>query len=847
MPRPPEGTVTLLFTDIEGSTQLLRAAGDAYAGLLLTHHRLVEDAIARHGGCVMDVEGDSFFAAFPTADACVAAARDSQQALERHQWPDKQRIRVRMGIHTGSPRLIDGRYIGLDVHHAARVMSAAHGGQTVLSQQAHDALEAQWTMRDLGDHRLKDLLGPQRLSQLAVDGLPNEFPPLKTLGNRFTNLPVLASVLVGRNEEIAHLTELLQANRVVTLTGPGGIGKTRLALQVAAELVDEMAGGVFFVPLAELDDPTLVIPSIARAIGLHEQPGLTITEALDAYLAEREMLLVLDNLEQILDTADDVSRLVRQAGRLRVLATSREPLRIDGEEVVEISPLEQSEAVQLFRSRASSSGVELDDATDDAVAEIVRRLDGIPLAIELAAARVRALSPQVIVDRLDRRLDLLTTGGRDRDARQRTLRATIEWSYDLLGPAEQKLFAGLSVFPGGARLEALEAVLDAELDDVASLVEKSLLRRRTDPDGAPRYWMLETIREYAAECLSDRDPDARAQGEFAAYVDRWAEERAPRWISAYDDAAGAAVVAEETNIRHALTLLPPSAQLRLAACTYATYYQRGRLTEGRELLEAALSGGADDSYWLALALGGVSACAFRLGDIPVAIDAARRAVEEARSTGDGRLLGNVLRDYANALAEGGDREGAHAALDEAIEVARSCGDGPGAIGAMTNKGHLALIAEDWERAIETTAEAEAMAEHYGWDLAVAQGMRAFNTGFAQFQLGRIDEAEKAYVFSLRVVDRTFIEGLAYPLSALAAVAAARGNHARAAFLLGVTDELIEQHNMVYDEVEKRARIALRDDVLAALDTATFDREHAAGRAASVDDVIDSFPEPTPVR
>lgn len=847
MPGPPEGTVTLLFTDIEGSTQLLRAAGDTYADLLLTHHRLLEDAIRHHDGHVVDIEGDAFFVAFPTADACVAAATDAQQALERHEWPEKQRIRVRMGIHTGSPKLIDGRYIGLDVHHAARVMSSAHGGQVVLSRPAHDALEAQWTMRDLGDHRLKDLLGPQRLYQLVVTGLPTEFPPLKTLGNRFTNLPVLASALVGRNEEIAHLTEVLRANRLVTLTGPGGIGKTRLALQVAAELVDEMAGGVFFVPLAEVDDAGLVIPSVARAIGLHEQPGLTVAETLDAYLAERDVLLVLDNLEQILDSAADVSRLVRRAPRVRVVATSREPLRIDGEEVVEISPLEQSEAVQLFTARASSSGAELGDATGDLVVEIVRRLDGIPLAIELAAARVRALSPEVIVERLDRRLDLLTTGGRDRDARQRTLRATIEWSYDLLEPAEQQLFASLAVFPGGARLDAIEAILDADLDDVASLLDKSLLRRRADPDGAPRYWMLETIREYAATRLAEREGEGQLAAAFASYFDRWAEQAAPRWIITYDNASGGVVAAEETNIRQALATLPPPERLRLAACTYSTYYQRGRLTEGRRLLEAALDEEVGDPYWRALALGGVSACAFRLGDTAAAIDAGRQAVEAARTTGDGKLLSHVLRDYANALAGIGDRKDADAALEEAIEVARSSGDGPGAVSALMNKGHLALLDQDWQRAIELTAEAEAMAQEWGWDLAVGRGMRAFNTGFARLKLGDVDEAESAFAFALRVVDPTFIEGIAYPLSALATVAAKRGEHERAAFLLGVTDELVESHDMVYEEVEARSRADLRQTLTANLDAAAFTTHYRAGRGAAIDEVIESFPEPDAVR
>ena len=851
MPQPPEGTVTLLFTDIEGSTLLLREAGDAYAALLRAHRDLLQSAFSRHGGFVVDAEGDAFFVAFRSAHDCVSAAAEAQCALHEHPWPERQRVRVRMGIHTGAPRLIDNRYIGLDVHQAARVMGAAHGGQVVLSQQACDALEGSWALRDLGEHRLKDLLGPQRLHQLVVDGLPTQFPPLKTLGTRFTNLPVLASALVGRERELERLVEQIQAHRVVTLTGPGGIGKTRLALHVAAELVDDIGGGVFFVPLAEVREAALVMPTVARTIGLQEQPGLTLEETLEAYLTEREVLLVLDNLEQVLDAAADVSSLVRNAAGVRVLVTSREPLRIDGEEVFDVPPLslpetsapERSEAVQLFVSRAASAetGFRLDDSTTGAVVEIVRRLDGIPLAIELAAARIRALPPKAIAERLDRRLDLLTTGGRDRDERQRTLRATIEWSYDLLEPDEQRTFAALSVFPGGARLEAAEAVTGAGLEHVASLVEKSLLRRRPDPDGAPRYWMLETIREYAAERLADTDPEERTLADFANYVDRWAEEHAPRWISSYDEDAGAIVAAEETNVRRAMDVLAPRERLRLAACTHATYYQHGRLTEGRRLLETALAGDVEDPYWIAFALGGVSACTHRLGDIPAATATGRRAVEAARTTGDGRLIAHVLRDYSNALAEAGDRASADRALDEAIEVARACGDTAGAVGALTNKGHLALIEENWERAIEVTAEAEAMAANSGRDLAIGQVMRAFNTGFAQLKLGQIDQAEQAFIFALRVVDRSFVEGIAYPLSALAAVANHRGDLPRAAFLVGITEELVEAHDMVFDKVERRSRAELNATLKSALGDARFEHHYRAGRAASLDELIESFP------
>ncbi|HST15052.1 MAG TPA: adenylate/guanylate cyclase domain-containing protein [Gaiellaceae bacterium] len=852
MRRLQEGTVTLLFTDIEGSTLLLREAGDDYAELLDTHRRLLSAAFARHRGHVVDSEGDAFFVAFPSAADCLAAAAEAQSALAAHPWPPGREVRVRMGIHTGTPRLVDGRYIGLDVHHAARVMAAAHGGQVVVSHEAASAADEGFDLRDLGEHRLKDLLGPQRLHQLVVPGLPAEFPPLKTLGNRFTNLPVLSSTLIGRDAEIARVTATVRSTRLVTLTGPGGIGKTRLAIQSAAELLEDFSSGVYFVSLTEVHDPSLVVPTIARTLALQDRAGLTTEETLVDYVSGRQLLFVLDNFEQVVAAAKDLSRLMQKSPDCRLLVTSREPLRIDGEQMIDVPSLalpegdtpEGTEAVELFAARATASddSFRLDASSVPDVVEIVRRLEGIPLAIELAAARVRALPLQVIIERLDRRLDLLTGGGRDRDERQRTLAATIQWSYDLLEPSEQRLFSRLAAFPGGTRLEAAEAITGATIDGITSLVDKSLLRRRLDPDGAPRYWMLETIREYAVERLAETG-DAGIRATFATYYLEWANERSPRWISDYDDAAGAIVAAEETNLRAASDLLSPRERLCLAASTYATYYQHGRLREGRALLEAALAEAPGNEYWTAFALGGLSACAFRLGDLDPAEAAGRRAVELARSLEDGRLLAHVLRDWANALVETGRLAEGEAALREAVEVARAGGDGPGTIGALINLGHLALVKEDWQRAIDVTTEADALATELGWDLNVGRVMRTFNTAFAQFKLGNVDAAEAGFVEALLVVDRSFVEGIAYPLSALAAVAAARGDATRAVFLLGLTDALVEEHDMVYDEVENRTRVALRRTLLTKLGEGQFEVAYLAGRAAAIEDVIDAFSAP----
>ena len=506
----PTGTVTLLFTDIEGSTRLLRRVGDAYADLLAEHRRLLTHAFEHHGGTIVDSEGDAFFVAFASARDAVAGAEAGQRALIGHPWPGEEELRVRMGLHTGEPRLVDGRYVGLDVHHAARLMAAGHGGQVLVSESTRALLDDGSRLRDLGEHRLKDLSHPQRLYQLEVDGLPTAFPPLKTLDNRPTNLPVQPNELIGRERELEEAEALLSNGlRVLTLTGPGGTGKTRLALQLAAHVVEEFPDGVFFVSLAPVRDWELVAPTIARTLGLREQPGETVLETLDGYLGDKELLLVLDNFEQVLAAAPAVAGLCASASRLKLLVTSRTPLRLSGERTYPVPPLELAESVRLFAARAHAAALDFDvtEENEDAVAGICRRLDGLPLAIELAATRIRSLPPPALLRRLDQRLKLLTGGAQDLDERQRTLRATIDWSYELLPQAERDLFARLGVFVGGSRLDAAEALCGAieidVLDGLQSLVEKSLLRQRPDPDGEPRFWMLETIREFALGLLDE--------------------------------------------------------------------------------------------------------------------------------------------------------------------------------------------------------------------------------------------------------------------------------------------------------------------------------------------------------
>jgi len=463
----PSGSVTFLFTDIEGSTRLLHEHGAQYADLLAEHRRAVRAAIERHHGVEVDTQGDAFFVAFGRVDGALAAADE----IVRTEGP----IRVRIGIHTGEPMVTAEGYVGIDVHRAARICAAAHGGQVVLSEAARDSLGHD-PGRDLGLHRLKDLGAPERLFQLGTEA----FPPLRSLNA--TNLPAQTGPLVGRVHELDDLAELIETGRVVTMTGAGGSGKTRLALQAAAESVGRFSGGVFWVPLASVNDPSLIEPTIAQALGAHH--------GLAAHIDENRMLLLLDNVEQLLPgAAAPLAGLIAACPNLRLLLTSRAPLRIDGEREYPVRPLPAADALELFRERAFIAEPEA------AVREICRRLDGLPLAIELAAARTRILPPDQLLARLEHALPVLTGGRRDAPERQRTLRATIAWSYDLLSEDERRLFDRLGVFAGGFTLDAAEAVCDADLETVGSLLEQSLLRRSDDG----RLGMLVTILEFAVE------------------------------------------------------------------------------------------------------------------------------------------------------------------------------------------------------------------------------------------------------------------------------------------------------------------------------------------------------------
>jgi predicted ATPase/class 3 adenylate cyclase len=612
------GTVTFLFTDIEGSTRLLQRLGDRYREVVDRHGRILREAIASGGGTEVHTEGDSFFAVFPTPAGALAAAVQVQQALATHAWPEGHSVRVRMGLHTGNGVLGGDDYIGLDVHLAARIAAAGHGGQVLVSEatkaQIEQTLPEGTSLRDLGRHRLKDIEQPEHLYDLVIADLPAEFPAIRTMDARPTNLPPQRTSFIGRGRQVAEVTSLLAERRLLTLTGPGGTGKTRLALKVAADHLDRFSDGVFFADLSPIPDPALVPSVIAQALVVREEAGRDLLDTLADHLRDRHLLLVLDNSEQVIEAAAAIARLLDAAPRLTVLATSRAPFHISAEHEYQVPPLAvpdpghvadiemvtRSEAVALFTERAAAirPGFQITSQNAPAVAQIGDRLDGLPLAIELAASRLKILSPDALLERLGQRLSLLTGGARDLPERQRTLRSTIEWSHELLEPEVQRLFARLGTFNGGWSLEAAEVIcgpgLDVEvLDGLSTLIDHSMVRPGEPGDGGPRFTMLETIREFAVERLASSGEEDELRRRHAEQFRDLAEEAGHHLTREHRVAWLSRLETEHDNLRAALDRAERTRDadtgLRTAAAIWRFWLQRGHLSEGRGRLERLLS------------------------------------------------------------------------------------------------------------------------------------------------------------------------------------------------------------------------------------------------------------------
>jgi predicted ATPase/class 3 adenylate cyclase len=762
----PTGTVTFLFTDIEGSTRLADELGGAAYGVLLERHRqALRAGFERYDGIEVGTEGDSFFVVFSMPASALSAAADGQLALARTDWPAEAPIRVRMGIHTGEGLLADGSYVGTDVNRAARIAAAGHGGQILVSETTTALVTDPPVgvhLRSLGRHRLKDLR-PEHISQLDVDGLPDVFPSIRSLDARPNNLPTQLTSFVGRDEQVAEVVRLMESARLVTLTGPGGTGKTRLSLQVAAEIAGDQADGATFVALATIADPDLVTSAIATTLGLPDAGGKPLRDRLVEHLRDRQHLLILDNFEQVASAAPLLSDLLREAPRLRILVSSRVALRISGEQEYPVPPLELpahgnaeatsseqvagNEAVRLFvdRARLVRPDFVLDDSNAGAVAEIVSRLDGLPLAIELAAARSRLLSPGAMLPRLERRLDLLAGGMRDLPERQQTLRGAIAWSHDLLEPAERRLFARFSVFVGGAELAEAEAVCGPAsevgrdvLDGLEALVDHSLIRQ-VERVGEPRFFMLGTIRDFAVEQLAaSGEQEALRRRHALAYLGL-AERAAPSLTTSDQRTWLDRLARDHDNLRaaHGWAIEKDDAAvgLRLVTALWRFWQIRGYLFEGRSRADAAIAipGARDAGETYLAAVDASGGLCYWLADFRCAEARYEEVLAVRRAGGDKRAVAEALYNLGfTQLFFREDVERARKLSEEALALFREAGEERGTAKALWALGNVASYQNDPAAARRYCEEA----------IPILRSLdESFMLAWSQYTLGQIETVE----------------------------------------------------------------------------------------------------------
>ena len=863
MASPPTGTVTFLFTDIEGSTKLWQRDAEAMQDALARHDAILYRVIKEHDGYVFKTVGDAFCCAFATATDALEATLKVQQALFAEDWSVEGGVRVRMALHTGVAEERDEDYFGPPVNRVARLLSAAHGGQVLLSAATHEMVRDQLpeavSFWYLGEQRLKDLFRPERVFQLVASGLPSEFPPLRILEARPNNLPLQSTPLVGREREVAEVAQRLRGEqvRLLTLTGPGGTGKTRLALQAGADLLEGFDDGVFFVSLATITDPALVPSAIAEPLGVRESAEQTLQESLKSYIGDKRLLLILDNFEQVPDGTPVAGELVAACPKLKVLATSRIPLRLYGEQEYPVPPLTlpdsgdlpslevltQYEAVRLFveRARAVKADFAVTNESAPAVAEICKRLDGLPLAIELAAARVRLLSPEAMLARLGNRLKLLKGGARDLPARQQTLRGTLDWSYHLLTEEEKTLFGRLSAFSGGSTLEAIEEICYPEeegidaLEGIESLLEENLLKQEEGVGGESRFAMLETIQEYAREKLEESGEAEEVKRRHAEYFLGLAEE-ANAELRGPEAAKGLErLETEHDNMRAALSWTIGRQKvelgLRLAGALWRFWSVRAHYGEGRRWLEGALvAGGRGSTESRATALAGVGELASYQGDFERAekalaeglellveegtsrsevklyllsslghvalektdYDRATEAFEESlalsREMGNSWGLAGSIMSLATVIHEKGDLERATELYEEGIHLYRERGDKLGLARCLNNLGLVVYSRGDLERATRLTQESVALLRELGAGADTAVGL--CNLGWMTLLQNDLGKAADLYEESLALAWDSGMQPMVLPtLEGYACLAGARGEARRAARLWGMAQTL----------------------------------------------------------
>jgi len=836
MPDLPSGTVTFLFTDIEGSTRLWEQYPETMRSALARHDALLRESIESHNGHVFKTVGDAFCAAFATASDALRSILAAQKALQQESWEEIGSLRVRMAMHTGAAEERDNDYFGPALNRVARLLSIGHGEQVLLSMPAEelvkDSLPEGCSLKDMGSHRLKDLQQPEHVFQLIAPDLPAEFPPLRSLQAFANNLPNQLTSFIGRDKEIEAVKSLLAKSRLLTLTGSGGCGKTRLALQVAADLIEEFADGVWLVELAALSDPSLLPQAVASALGVREEPGRALQQTLSDYLMQKQMLLLMDNCEHLLQACADLAQtLLKQCPHLSLLTTSREALRVAGEQVYRVPSLlapdptqlpkeekelaavvSEYEAPNLFVERASLQKADftLTNQNAFAVAWVCHRLDGIPLAIELAAARVSALTVEEINTRLEHRFRLLRGGSRTALPRQQTLQATLDWSYDLLTEQERLLLGRLSVFAGGWGLEAAEAVCSEEpivafevLELLASLVDRSLVIA-AEREGKSRYRLLESIRAYAQERLQQTGEERLWRDRHLDFFLAWAEEAEPYLRGAKQAEWLERLESEQDNLRSALSWCQQDkeraeAGLRLAGFLFRFWEIRGYWSEGREYLQAALSQetAPPKTRARANALNGAGVLAYDQGDYATAHILQEESLAIYRELGDRSGIAASLNNLGNVAKEQGDYAEARVLYEESLAILRELGDKSGIAYSLSNLGNVA-----WRQG----------------DVAAARALH-----------------DESLAIRRELGDKL---GIAYTLEGMAALAAGQGQNERAARLWVTAEVLREAIHSPLSPKEKEAHDRKVATARASLGEEAFAAAWEAGRAMTLEQAIE---------
>jgi predicted ATPase/class 3 adenylate cyclase len=897
--------VTFLFTDIEGSTRLWEQDAERMRTALACHDALARTAVERHGGIVVKTIGDGVHAAFDDACNAVAASVALQQALSNPAATHGIALRVRCGLHAGAVERRDNDYFGTAVNRAARIMGAAHGGQVLLSQAVSEIVVSRLphgvTLRDLGLVRLRDLASPERIYQVLHPQLREQFPALRSLEATPNNLPQQVTSFVGRERVLAEAKKALAATRLLTLTGVGGLGKTRLSLQIAADVIDDYPDGVWLVELAAVADPQIVPQAVASVLGVKEEPARSVLDALVAHAKDRRLLILLDNCEHVVDACARLAeRLLAGTTALEIVASSREPLRIAGETVYALPPLTlpaaaasvgvdtvlQSEAARLFVERAQSVKPAFAVTAQDApaLADICRRLDGIPLAIELAAARTGTLPLQAIAARLTDRFALLTRGSRTALPRQQTLRAMIDWSHDLLEHAEQQLFLRLSVFAGGFTLDAAEALGadDARdvLDLLGALVDKSLVE--LDAGGA-RYRLLETVREYARERLQASGAQTYWRARHFAWCLALCETAEPHLTGASQQAWLDRLAAEHDNLRAGLAWSTADAgdaagALRLAAALWLFWYVRGHVSEGRASLDAALAASAgadappvrakalrgagvlayhqgdyaasrrfheaclailrqqDDQRGIASSLGSLGIVAYDLGEYGNARALLEQSLAIQRRLGDRRGTAMSLNNLGGLLCDQGDHAAARPLHEESLAIKRELGDRRGIAMSLNNLGDVASHEGDLARARSLHEESLAIRRELGDQWGIAMSL----SNLGDVALHRSDLASaRALHHECLAIRRTLGDrrGMADSLEALAFIAVESGDAERALRIFGAAERLREEIRAPLQTSERASYDRHVADARTALGDAAFSRAWAEGRSLALDEAI----------